>query len=326
MTYVNKTDHIWELNPTKDNFIAGAKYAAITLPWTFDRMMINTGSKGQQSRALNISKGIVVQEILHRELKRKGKNPLKQKKSHRDEDLFDFNLEVNGKLCKLDIKSFNYYSNYADVGRSPLSKELIIENSGYFGQDWRLFFPMLVPHTQVLQPKEAYCFVIASSIDPRQNIDTNRFDHRLTAFPFGEPLPFLSSKRLCLVREGTAKGIYIDCTYTSQALFNGLGIKLIIIGEWAGDLQKHEISLERNTHVTGIGPFSCISSFQISREDYEQMYGSIAIAVCRNDLDDPVLNASKRNINIPPSNLLSISREDFTNLILPMDYKIYVIG
>lgn len=326
MTYVSSIDDIWELKPTKDDFIAGAEYASITLPWTFDRMMLNTGSRGQQSRSLNISKGIVVQEILRRELRRKGKNPLMQEKSHRDEDLFDFNVEVEGQLCKLDIKSFNYYSDYADVGRSLLSKELIIENSGYYGEDWRRFFPMLVPHTQILQPKEAYCFVIASSIDPRQNVDKNRFDHRLTAFPYGELLPFLSSKRLCLAREEANKGIYIDCKYTTQALFNGPEIKLVVIGEWAGSLQKLEIGIKRNSQVSDIGPLSCVSSFQISRDDYERMYGSIEISIGRNEFGDIVLNASKRNINTLPSSRLTISREDFTNLILPTDYKIYVIG
>ena len=326
MTYFSKMDDIWELEPTKDDLIAGAKYAAITLPWTFDRMMINTGSRGQQSRALNISKGIVVQEILRRELRRKGKNPVTQEKSHREKDLFDFNMEVEGQLCKLDIKSFTYYSDYPDVGRSPLTKELIIENRGYCGHDWRCFFPMLVPHTQILQPKEAYCFVIASSTDPRQNVDKNRFDYRLTAFPYGEPLPFLSSKRLCLAREGANKGIYINCTYKSQALFNGQGIKLIVIGEWAGNLQKHEICMNKNSQVTNIGPFSCVSSFQISMADYERMFGLIEISIGLNELGDTILNASRRNINTLPCCPLTINREDFTNLILPTDYKIFVIG
>lgn len=326
MTYLSEANSIWELRPTKDDLLAGAKYAAITLPWTFDRMMINTGSTGQRSRALNIAKGIVCQEILHRALAQKGMKPLKQEKCHRDEDLFDFTLEVDGRLRKLDVKSFNYYSDYADVGRSPFSKNLVIDNSGYCGEDWRRFFPMLVPHTQILQPKESYCFVIATSIDPRRDIDTDRFDHRLTAFPFGESFPFLSSKRLCLAREEANKGVYVACAYMSHALMNASEIKIAIIGEWAGHLERHEIAVTRNTQVAGVGPFSCISALEISRDCWEQIHGSITIEVCQNDLHAPIFNTLRRNINVPPLAPLTITRDDFANLILPADYRLYVLG
>jgi hypothetical protein len=91
-------------------------------------------------------------------------------------------------------------------------------------------------------------------------------------------------------------------------------------------LCKHKVSLKRNSQTSGIGPFSCISSFQISRNDYERMYGSIEISICRNDLGDVVLNTSRRNINTPPDDRIVINREDFANLILPSDYTIYVLG
>ena len=39
-----KPNDIWVLKPTIDDLKVGANYAAITLPWTFNRMMMNTGS------------------------------------------------------------------------------------------------------------------------------------------------------------------------------------------------------------------------------------------------------------------------------------------
>lgn len=326
MTRLSRVEDVWALQPVQNDLIAGAEYAAITLPWTFNRMMLNTGSKGQQSRALNISKGIVVQEVLRRELGGKGRNPLPQEKSHRDDDFFDFSIEIAGELCKLDIKSFTYYSDYSDVGRGPLTKELIIKNRSYCGEDWRRFFPMLVPHTQILQHKEAYCFVISSSSDPRHAVGKNRLFYRLTAFPYGESLPFLSSKRLCLAREGAERGIYIDCKYMSNALTDGSEIKLVIIGEWAGALQRCEIGMKSNSRVTNVGPFSCVSSFQISRDDYDRMYGTAEISVSKNELEDVVLNTARRNINVAPSTPVTISRSDFANLVLPADYTVYALG
>lgn len=323
---VTNADDIWILKPTKDDLLTGAKYAAITLPWTFNRMMMNTGSSGQKFRALNIAKGIVGQEILRRELESRGIFPSLQEKSHRDDDLFDFNITINEKERKLDIKSINYYSDYRIEGRDPLSAELIIQNSGYPGPDWRQFFPMLVPHTQIMQEKEAYCFIIASSIDTRNDITTDRIGYALTAFPYGEPMIFLCSKRLCLSRENANKGIYLNVEYRSGALLDEPDFILNIIGEWAGDLQNIEVPIEKNKTIKNVGPFSCVSSFQISINDYNKMYGTVSISIGRNEYTDIILNSIRRNINSVPATYLEILRGDFCNLILPNDYKVYIVG
>jgi len=326
MTLVSKPENIWVLKLTDKDIAEGAKYAAISLPWTFNRMMMNTSSYGQQSRALNIAKGIVVQEALRRALSNRGIVPKVQRKSQRDEDLFDFCLHFGGRLSKLDVKSISYYNNYADVGREPLTPELIIANAGYAGADWRRFFPMLVPHTQIKQEKEGYCFCITSSIDTRRDIDTKRIGYALTAFPYGESLVFLSSQKLCLSREGVSKGFYIECSYRSQALLNNGELHLTVIGEWAGTLKKLNVRIKRNSTATTIGPFSCVSCFQIGREEYDKLYGQVNITVCRNEFEDPVYNTARRNINIEPSNSLALVREDFCNLMLPVDYTVYAIG
>lgn len=326
MKLLSKSDEIWLLKPTKDDLIAGAEYAAITLPWTFNRMMLNTSSAGQQSRALNIAKGIVGQEMLRLALLERGISPQVQRKSYRDEDLFDFHLPIKGTVRKLDVKSINYYTNYGDVGREPFSSELIMTNASYPGPDWRRFFPMLVPHTQIGQDKEAYCFSIASSIDFRGDIDTNRIGYALTAFPYGKPMAFLSSKRLVLARESAGKGLYIRFSYTTEYLLNAVELPLTVLGEWDGTLKKVQVHLKRNNTVSGIGPFSSVSSFQIERENYDNLYGRIEVTVSQNEFDDPVYNSSRRNINVEPDETLVFARSDFCNLMLPTDYSMYVIG
>jgi hypothetical protein len=107
MALLNKATDIWVLRPTKEDLLAGAKYASLTLPWTFNRMMMNTGSAGQRSRGLNIAKGIVAQEILGRALAGRGIKSKVQRKSYRNDDLFDFQIAFNGSLTKIDVKTNN---------------------------------------------------------------------------------------------------------------------------------------------------------------------------------------------------------------------------
>jgi len=290
-------------------------------------MMMTTSSTGQQVRALNIAKGIVGQNLLHGALAKRGIQSLVQRKSHRDEDLFDFHVPLEGTLRKLDLKTFNYYTDYHHLGRDPFSSELPVANAGYPGPDWRRFFPMLVPHTQLRQDREAYCFAIASSMDFRRDIDANRIDHVLTAFPYGRAMGFLSSKRLCLARETAGEGFYIECSYVTEGLLDGQELSLTVLGESDGSLRKVQVPLRRNSRVSDIGPFSCVSSFQVGREDYDRLYyGRIEIAVSRNDFVEPVYSSSKRNVNIEPTEALQMTHADFCNLILPSDYTMYFIG
>lgn len=326
MGLVSKPNDLWVLKPTKEDLISGARYAAITLPWTFNRMMMNTGSTGQQFRALNIAKGIVGQEMIRRELERRGVRPLVQKKSHRDEDLFDLDVLLGTQIRKLDIKSINYYTNYPTLDRQPLSPKLIIDNAHYPGPDWRRFFPMLIPHTQILQDKETYCFVIASSIDTRKDTATDRCDFVLTAFPYGESMAFLASQRLCLARESIHRGLYLTCSYETSGLLDSEEMVMNINGEWEARQKRVEIRIAKNTTVTDVGPFSCVSSFQIGKGSFDQFYGRVVITVCRNEFDEAVLNSLRRDINQVPLTPLTIQRTDFCNLILPNSYIIYVVG
>lgn len=126
MQKLKTKDDIWILTPNEEDLKAGAYYAAVSLPWTFNRMMLNTSSSGQQSRALNIAKGVVGQEMLKREMLRLGIKAQTQRKSYRDEDLFDFHVEIEGVLTKLDLKSIHYFTDYKPLGRTPFSVDLLL--------------------------------------------------------------------------------------------------------------------------------------------------------------------------------------------------------
>jgi hypothetical protein len=325
MTQLIKASNIWVLKPTKADLVAGAKYASLTLPWTFNRMMMNTGSNGQKSRALNIAKGIVAQEVLGQAFRTRGIEPKIQRKSYRDNDLFDFQIPVNGSISKIDIKTINYYNNYAPVGRSTFSEHLIIKFADYPGPDWRIFFPMLVPHTQIGQGKEAYCFAIASSIDFRQDTLTERAEYAFTAFPHAEILSFCCSKTLCLGREEAEKGIFLKLSYDG-ALLGGNNLAFTILGEWNGETKIEKVLLKKGKAVKDIGPFSCVSSFQISKETYDSLFGTIEISISKNEFTKPVYNSYMKDINNDPGGALTFTRDDFCNLILPNDYTIYIIG
>lgn len=315
---------IWILTPTMADLKKGAHYAAVSLPWTFNRMMLNTSSDGQQRRALNIAKGIVGQEMLKREMKRVGIRARTQRKSYRDEDFFDFEAEILGAPTRLDLKSINYYTNYEPTGREEFSLDFFMKHIGYAGADWRTFFPMLVPHTQIEQSKEAYGFAIATSLDLRKDIETKRSGFALTAFPYGEHLEFLSSSKLCRQREDSSKGFHIQLLHRVDSLLPS-EVVIKVIGEWAGNSKEISVKLSPEA-VKQCGPFSCISSFQVDKESYNQYNGQVEISIVKNQFKSPTYNSSKRNINKFPRRSFVIEQSDFCNLHLPNDYTLYVIG
>lgn len=326
MNTLSNENDIVVLKPSKEDLLVGAEYASLTLPWTFNRMMKNTSPNGQRDRGLNIAKGIVGQEMLRQALSRMGVKARAERKSHRDDDLFDVRFQLDNKYIHVDVKTIHHYTDYGTDGIGHFSPDLIIKNASYPGPDWRHFFPMLMAHTQIQQNKDIYVFAIASSIDHRKDIKKNRMEYRLTAFPYGKHLPFLSSKRLCLARENAMKGLYIKCSYNPIGLLDQGLIRLKIIGEWKGEVKIETVVLKKINKAAPIGPFSCIDSFQIEKEDFEFLYGSICIDVVTNDFKDVLLNAAKTNINIYPDSPLFITNNDFCNLILPSDYTIYYIG
>jgi hypothetical protein len=316
---------IWELIPTREARVNAADFAAKTLPWTFNRMTYNTTYKGQNSRAFNIVKGILAQEVLKEKLKNHNVK-FKTDNSYRTSDIFDFLVMLDNKKVKLDLKTFNHYSDYNIRGRDDLTKDLIIKNSNYGGPDWRYFFPMLVPHNQIEQEKEAYCFGISTSIDFRNDVDKDRDGYYLCAFPYGAQLNFYSSKKLCNIREEKNKGIHVRLYYDNRTdLFNEK-LELSIMGEWDGKYKTEVVKLNPNKSKIEIGPFSMISAIRISREQLEKFSGILYLETSKNELKEEVLNSQRIDINSAPKIPLTFTHVQFCNLIMPTGYKLYLLG
>jgi hypothetical protein len=322
---LSRPTDIWTLHPDAADRAAGAKYAAITLPWTFNRMMKNTGSKGQAERALNIAKGIVGQAVLKRELSRLGIAASGEEKHYRSSDLFDLKLRHGDRDVLLDLKTVHYYTNYPNDQRPPLTPGLVIEHSRYDGPDWRTFFPMLVPQNQMSQAKTAYCFAVASSITLKPDVDANRSAYAITAFVHGEAKPFLTGQPLILRREERRKGFRLGCEYKPAGLFRDT-VAVDLVGEWAGNEVRRRVKLKPGNRVSKIGPFSSLVSVAIERDDYERFDGVIEIDIDSNDLDESVLGSSRREINVEPDVVLEFRKADFVNLILPDDYVVHFLG
>jgi len=318
-------DEIWLAEPTAEAKTLAANYAAITLPWTFNRMMRNTSSRGQRDRALNIVKGVVAQLTLYNVLIDHGIKCELEQKSYRDDDTFDFRIDFDGTFYRADLKTVNVYNDHLGNDREPLSRELNVHNCRYFGRDWRHFFPMLVPHSQINQDKDLYIFGIAISDDFRQTIDSEREQSFIAAFPFGKHLGFLAQRYLCNAREEHQKGIRIRCRYVPQSMLAPSVITLKIHGEWDGKRREEELELPQNSSIEST-IFSSVNCFQLIGNIYANFDGRIEVVVSENALDVLVRDYRRRDLNVPPAEPLVLTPEDFCDLILPDDYIIYFLG
>lgn len=327
MSKLTHANQIWELTPTDRDLKEGARYAQISLPWTFNRMAHNTSARGQCERALNIAKGIVAQEVLRRKLTASGVKTEIQRKSHRDKDLFDLKVTIDGQLKKLDVKSNVFYTDAHDYGREMLTNDLIIRNAGYSGPDWRHFFPMLVPADQTSQDKDGYCFALARSIDFRKDLTTQRASKVFACFPWGDFVPFLQSKQLCVEREQAAKGVYLTLEWRPAGMFAPNCLKLTVIGEWAGKVATITAALVAGKPIS-VGPLSCVASLIADTDDFAAWgEGVVIMQIRKNEFTSEVLvKSTGRNVNTAPAGVCSFEKKDFCNLVLPDDYTLHFIG
>jgi hypothetical protein len=319
---VKKKDII-SLKPTERQKSRGSDYALKTLPWTFNRMMNNTSTTGQNSRALNIAKGVVAQSLLKSVLAEMGIRAEEEKKSHRDSDLFDLRFRIGDKETKFDFKSFNVYTDYSLKGREPFSIDFLLNHQSYSGPKWTEFFPMLVPHTQIKQDKEAYIFALGTSRDFRKwDPASTQKNNILATFPFGESLPFYMSPKLCLEREKAKQGFFVKVSIENNVLANSKG-KFILTGEYNGKTVNYELYTDVKNKV--VGPFSCLSSLWTKEISTLLALESMTINLDRNEMKSPVLSATRKNLNVEPEEI-EFRQRDFCNLILPDDYEMHVLG
>lgn len=314
MSRLETVDQIWEIQPTLEDKYLGARYAGISLFWTYDRMkQEQRGSHAKRNRAFNIAKGHAAQLALHRELSTRGVDVELEEKSHRVTDSYDLRFPSHSAFDYLDVKTFNHFTNYGVDEKPPLTPELISENFAYDGPEWGHFFPLLVPYDQFTHAKDAYCFGIASSIDYRNRI-TGREGYELYAFPDTDEQcgQFLVTE--IESREQADRGFRLSVDSTGRDLPEEH--KLKIIGEWDGGIKEQWVPI--GNQQTPFGKIAGVDSFKIRKKTYrllEQTGAEISINVVESDIELP-----------KPNTELTVSADDFHNLLIPADFTIYVLG
>lgn len=314
MTRVNDADQILQVSPTLPERKSGARYAAISLFWTYDRMRQEAKrSNATRNQAFNIAKGLVGQKCLQRALDERGVEIKLEEKSHRETDSYDLRFPEQSSFSDLDLKTFNHFTDYGVDEKPPLDRNLIGDNIDYEGPEWGHFFPMLVPYDQFSQDKEAYCFAISSSIDYRSHIE-GRGGYELYAYPdtnnaVGE---FLVSD--IEGRESRSEALSISVKTSVNGKKTPLELK--VIGEINGNLEERWI--EVTSTPTMFGPVSGVASFKITEETYRTLdnQGShIEIEVASSPADDALSR-----------NSLKLTTDDFHNLLMPSEFTFYFVG
>lgn len=314
MSRLETVDQIWEIQPTLEDKYLGARYAGISLFWTYDRMkQEQRGSHAKRNRAFNIAKGHAAQLALHRELSTSGIDVELEEKSHRVTDSFDLRFPSHPEVDKLDVKTFNHFTNYGIDEKPTLTPELLADNFAYDGPKWGQFFPLLVPYDQFAQNKDAYCFGIASSIDYRSRI-TGREGYELYAFPDTDEEIGQVLVSDIAAREQANLGFRLSVDTTGRDLPEEH--KLKIIGEWDGDIKEQWVPI--GNQQTPFGKIAGVDSFKIRKKTYrllEKTGAEISLKIVDSDIELP-----------KPDTGLTLSAADFHNLLLPTDFTIYVLG
>jgi hypothetical protein len=306
-----QTDDILTLKPSTEDIYLGARYAGISLPWTYDRMeQENKNSTGTRDRAFNISKGVVGQRLLASTLQERGVDVQLEEKSHRETDAYDIRFPSDIEVTDLDLKTFNHFTNYGVDEKPKLTAELISSNAQYEGSEWGHFFPMLVPFDQFTQQKDAYCFGLSSSIDFRNTIE-GRKGYELYAFP--KPDSTVGEFMMSNVKKRESTGQSFSLNVVLSNGNDHMEIDIKIIGEFDGGINEEWITIQDKSPVT-IERFSGINSFKIKKSGFDKLQQSnrkISISVEERSLSDQPIQ---------------LDHDDFSNLLMPSNFSFYFIG
>lgn len=314
----------------KSDIKEAINYATVSLPWTFDRMRY--GPRAQNSvndRLIHILMGVLNQTILERILTGKGYECSKQWKKYRDSDVFDF--IVNGKTY--DVKTSHIYSEYsAKNDRQNFSPELLISNKDYEGPEWRHFFPMMVPVSQLTidKIKDAYIFGISETYQDLRHIEPVISDGGFwCATPFDKAFYFMQSTHVIKQREREGKGFRIRASWKrNQSRLNGKrkSVRITLFGEWAEDRQTEILKLSEAETGTSVKEFSSLSCIRLEHPALLDDFDKISISV-ENEFDEfiPKPNNPKINLN-NPNFKWEVGKDSFVNLKMPKDYNIRWVG
>lgn len=312
MDRVTDAGDIWTLTPTLEDRYLGARYAGISLPWTWDRMeQENDRRHATRNRAFNVVKGQVAQRALRRALADRGADVRVQEKSHRETDAYDLRFDSHPAVTDLDLKTFNHFADYGVDEKPPLDAGLIADNATYEGPEWGRFFPQLVPADQFSQDKDAYCFAVSDSIDYRTTVE-GRPGYELYAFPTPDAAvgDYLVSD--IAERDAAEEHFSLALRVDAPERIGDLSVK--VVGERNGDLEEEWVDVGADPAV--VGPLAGVDSFKVREDAYRTLDRTDAeIVVSIEAADRPA-----------PAGSMRLGAADFHNLLLPTEFTVYVVG
>ena len=290
------------------------------------------GPKAQHSvndRLIHILLGVLNQTILERILTKKGYKCEKQWKKYRDSDIFDFH--VNGKTY--DVKTTQIYTEYsAKNERENFSPEFLIANKDYEGPEWRRFFPMMVPISQLTidKVKDAYIFGISETYQDIRHIEPKKSDKGFwCAAPFQKAFYFMQSTYVIKRREEAGKGFRVRVSWRlkQRTLSEQRKMaRMTIFGEWDGDRQTEILDLKESKTVISEKEFSSLSCVRLENPAVLGEFDNIVISV-ENNFKEIVTKPNNPKINLNDDNFEWILQKDsFVNLRMPEDYKVRWVG
>lgn len=323
MTKLCDEHQVWVFDIDQDDIWKGVHYAKKSLPWTFNRMGVQEGDWTWYYRMMKIVVGVAVQETLIRELQQREIEIEKDWTNYRTKDAFDL-TSLDGR--KIDVKSFNLYSDYSVKLRPNFCLDYLIQNSSYPGPEWSRFFPCLVPQDQAGRD-DVYVFAIVES--PNYTSKARRIGGRVNQFMIASPAAawgnFLNHKNIIKAREDSKMGLDLEfelrdhCSLFKSPLTFYLGLQY--------DGKFDEIDMEINTgDVISVEGVSGLSYIRIREEDFDSFTGQLAVRFT-NHLDEPVFTgASMRDLNVAPENEWVVDKTMFGDLFLPSPHRIYMLG
>lgn len=273
--------------------------------------------------------GVLNQTILERVLTTKGYSCSKNWKKYRDSDVFDF--EINNR--KYDVKTTHIYSRYnQEWEREDFTPELLISNKSYGGPEWKHFFPMMVPISQLTidKMKDSYIFGIAESFDDIRKIEPKISDNGFwCSVPFAKAFYFFHSVPSIRAREKNGQGFKVKITWKNpQQRFNdnSRAVVFTLFGEWDEKKQFEDLKLNPREETSSVNEFSSLSCLKIDHPALLDHNDEFIISV-ENYFDQHVPKSTNPKINLNDSNFeWVLNKNSFVNLKVPQDYKVYWVG
>jgi hypothetical protein len=178
---VKHPEDLVKIEMTDRDINLGISYGIISRAWTYDRM--GAQARGDFGKAIfRIAVGKAVQAAVERYLSGLGMVFKRDTTNYRTTDYWDIGSST-GK--SVDIKSFQFFSDYPVPGRTPLDPSHIVSST--LGESWQSFYPMLIPQDQFdRQAKDYYVFAILSAPMSKRCPYTHNTPRGLVALPYSQ--------------------------------------------------------------------------------------------------------------------------------------------